>query len=153
MKKAGLYRRYLALLVDITILEILGLMMTPFFAFENEFPIWSKIFSSKSWDNGFSNELILWLGIFFIFNTLIWLIYFVSFLGNNGQTPGKKLLGILVKNDKGDPINYSTAFIRSFLGYSISFLTLGIGFLWALFDENNQTFHDKLAKTIVVQNS
>ncbi len=153
MKKAGLYRRYLALLVDITILEILGIILTPLLAIGNEFPDWGKIFSANSWDNGFPNEVILWLGVFFILNTLIWIIYFVSFLGNNGQTPGKKLLGILVKNDNGAPINYSTAFIRSFFGYWISFLTLGIGFLWALFDENNQTFHDKLAKTIVVQNS
>jgi len=82
---------------------------------------------------------------------LIWAVYFVSFLGNNGQTPGKKIAGIQVVQEGGEPVNYSTAFVRSILGYPLSIAFLGLGFFWMLFDRNNQAWHDKLAQTLVIR--
>ncbi len=66
-----------------------------------------------------------------------------------GQTPGKSAVNIRVIKTDGTPISDSDAVIRVF-GYYVSSLALGIGFVWALFDANNQCWQDKMANTYVV---
>ena len=68
----------------------------------------------------------------------------------NGQTPGKFALGIQVVKADGSPISDIDAVIRA-IGYQVSSLACGLGYIWAIFDKNNQTWHDKLARTYVVR--
>lgn len=68
----------------------------------------------------------------------------------NGQTPGKFALGIQVVKADGTPISDVDAVIRA-IGYQVSSLVFGLGYIWAIFDRNNQTWHDKLARTYVVR--
>ena len=37
-----------------------------------------------------------------------------------------------------------------YLGYILSALPLGLGFLWIFFDKRNQSWHDKLSNTLVI---
>lgn len=69
----------------------------------------------------------------------------------DGQTPGKFALGIRVVKADGTTIADTDALIRA-IGYNVSALLFGLGFLWALLDRKNQTWHDKLARTYVVRN-
>ena len=41
--------------------------------------------------------------------------------------------------------------IGRYLGYYVSILPLGFGFLWIAFDKRKQAWHDKLAGTVVVR--
>lgn len=66
-----------------------------------------------------------------------------------GQTPGKSVVGIRVVKKDGAALSDTDAFIRA-IGYQVSALFCGLGFIWAIFDGNNQTWHDKLAGTYVV---
>jgi uncharacterized RDD family membrane protein YckC len=66
-----------------------------------------------------------------------------------GQTPGKRIMNIRVVKADGMPMTVSDALLRVF-GYYVSRMTLGLGYLWALFDANNQAWHDKMANTYVV---
>jgi uncharacterized RDD family membrane protein YckC len=68
----------------------------------------------------------------------------------NGQTPGKKLMGIRVIKVNGQPLQGADAVIR-YIGYYINSIVIMIGWVWAIFDENNQGWHDKLAGTYVVR--
>ena len=68
----------------------------------------------------------------------------------NGQTPGKFALGIRVIKTDGSELSDTDALIRA-IGYNVSALLCGLGFIWAIFDQNNQTWHDKLASTYVVR--
>jgi uncharacterized RDD family membrane protein YckC len=68
----------------------------------------------------------------------------------NGQTIGKKIMGIKVVTTSGGSLDLLKAFIRS-LSKILSFLPLDLGFLWALWDGQNQTWHDKIAETYVVK--
>ena len=70
----------------------------------------------------------------------------------DGQTPGKFALGIRVVKADGSHISDVDAVIRA-IGYNVSAMLFGLGFVWALFDKNNQTWHDKMARTYVVRNS
>ncbi len=74
--------------------------------------------------------------------------YFLTRRG--GQTPGKFALGIRVIKADGSDINDVDAVIRA-IGYHVSSMLFGLGFIWALFDKNNQSWHDKMARTFVVR--
>ena len=68
----------------------------------------------------------------------------------DGRTPGKFALGIRVVKADGTAISDTDAVIRA-IGYQVSALLCGLGYIWAIFDKNNQTWHDKLAGTYVVR--
>ena len=67
----------------------------------------------------------------------------------DGQTPGKFVLKIRVIKADGTPLTDTDAVIRA-IGYNVSSIICGLGYIWAIFDKNNQTWHDKLARTYVV---
>lgn len=69
----------------------------------------------------------------------------------NGQTIGKKIMGIRVVSASGGQVDMLHAFIRSF-SKLLSWLCLLLGYLWMLWDDKSQTWHDKLAETFVVEN-
>lgn len=81
---------------------------------------------------------------------IVGLIYTWFFLTRNkGETPGKMIMKIRVIKTDGTPINDAEAVVR-YIGYLIDSVFL-IGWLWVLFDENRQGWHDKLAHTYVVK--
>ena len=82
------------------------------------------------------------------------LAYLTYFEGSaSGQTIGKKALGIRVIDfQTGGSIGYGRAFIR-WLGRIISGIPCALGYLWMLWDKEKQTWHDKLATSVVVPES
>lgn len=68
----------------------------------------------------------------------------------DGQTPGKFAVGIRVIKTDGAEISDVDALIRA-IGYNVSAMLFGLGFIWAFFDKNNQSWHDKMARTYVVR--
>ncbi len=78
-------------------------------------------------------------------------LYFTAFLAlMNGQTPGKKLMGMRVRRLDGEPMGWWASFER-FGGYSASIITGLGGFFQILWDRNRQGLHDKIAETVVVR--
>jgi uncharacterized RDD family membrane protein YckC len=70
-----------------------------------------------------------------------------------GQTLGKKLAGIrVVRRANGAPLGYGLAFGRTLARFLEGF-AFGLGLLWAAWDPLHQTFHDKMAGTLVVRSS
>lgn len=75
--------------------------------------------------------------------------YYVFFWTLAGQTPGKGIIGLRVLPRRGGKLKLSRAIFR-YLGYYLSFIALGFGFLWILVDDRRLAWHDKLAGTCVV---
>ena len=75
--------------------------------------------------------------------------YFVLFWVLGGQTLVQYAMGLRVVRVDGKRITAATALVR-WLGYFVSFVLLGLGYLWVLWDDRRQGFHDKLARTVVV---
>ncbi len=75
--------------------------------------------------------------------------YWYFWTRRDGQTPGKSMLKIKVIKTDGTPLNDADALLRVF-GYYVGQFSLGLGYLWAVFDQNNQGWHDKMANTFVV---
>jgi len=81
---------------------------------------------------------------------ILYLIVAVMMWVRYCATPGKLILGCYVVDaNTFQPIGYRKALIR-YLGYFVSLLPLGLGFLWVLWDKRKQGFHDKMAKTVVI---
>jgi uncharacterized RDD family membrane protein YckC len=67
----------------------------------------------------------------------------------NGQTPGKRVMGIRVVKVNGAPLTAADVIIR-YVGYYINSVVVMLGWIWAIFDADKQGWHDKLAGTYVV---
>lgn len=79
------------------------------------------------------------------------LLYFGFFwVAQRGQTLGQKALSIRVVRRDGQPITIGTALLRVF-GYWVNGLIFGLGWLWPLWDDERQGWHDKIAGTVVVR--
>jgi uncharacterized RDD family membrane protein YckC len=91
--------------------------------------------------------LIPAVGPFFI---PIGILYFVAMWTWKGTTIGSIVLGLKVIRTDGRPMNFSVSLVRS-LSSLFSLFVLGLGFLWAAWDREKQTWHDKIAGTIVVR--
>jgi uncharacterized RDD family membrane protein YckC len=72
--------------------------------------------------------------------------------GPSGQTLGKRLCNIrVVDAETGQPgVGPGRAAGRNLMSI-VSSWALGIGYLWMLWDPKKQTWHDKVARTIVVK--
>ena len=70
---------------------------------------------------------------------------------SRGQSPGMRAIGIrMIRQGSGDSLSVGWAFVR-YVGSIISALFFLLGFLWMLWDEDRQTWHDKMVSTAVVQ--
>ena len=67
-----------------------------------------------------------------------------------GSTIGGIVFNIQVVRQDGRPIDWATSIVRA-LSCFLSLVAAGIGFLWILFDNDRQAWHDKIAGTVVVR--
>ena len=71
--------------------------------------------------------------------------------GLTGFTVGKWAAGLRILHQNGSEIGIGRALLRHFVGYPLSFVTLGIGFLIVAFTARGRGLHDLIAGTIVVR--
>jgi uncharacterized RDD family membrane protein YckC len=68
-----------------------------------------------------------------------------------GKTPGKKIMGIrIVTYRDRQEFGYGKALLRCLLGYTVSALLLGLGFVLVAFHKEKRGLHDLIAGTCVV---
>ncbi|HHJ12283.1 MAG TPA: RDD family protein [Chromatiales bacterium] len=81
----------------------------------------------------------------------IGLLYFTWFWTHGGQTLGLRTWRLRVTAGDGhSPVDWRRALLRA-LAAQLSWLALGLGYLWALWDRNGLTWHDRLSGTRVVR--
>jgi len=81
--------------------------------------------------------------------TLLTTAYFVGFWSLAGQTPGMRLMRIVVVPVSGTRIGIGRG-LRRVVGMLVCWLTLGLGFALVLVDDRRQGLHDKIAGTFVL---
>jgi len=84
-----------------------------------------------------------------IFSASFPFLYLIFFWVVVGQTPAKYFMGIRIYSWNGGRVTLVRAILR-FIGYVVSILTFGIGFLMVLFDHRRRGLHDRIAGTSVI---
>ncbi len=93
--------------------------------------------------------LALFGGLGALLAVAVSIAYLVGFWSSTGQTPGKAVVGVRIVNPDGSAISTGSAFVR-YLGYIVSGLILGIGFLMIAFHPRKLGLHDTIAGTQVI---
>ena len=121
--RSGFWRRFAAMIVDALVLAIPAIILV--------------VLVSQDLAN--------------ILSTLIGLAYYTYFEGGpTGQTVGKRALGIRVIDFRGGgPIGYGRGLLR-YIARILSTIPLFLGYFWMIWDKEKQTWHDKIANTVVV---
>ena len=80
----------------------------------------------------------------------IGIVYTIGFWTAEGATPGKMAIGLRITTVEGEPIDFGKAVLR-YIGYFVSGITLGIGYLMIAFTRDKRGLHDLIAGTVVIQ--
>jgi len=90
--------------------------------------------------------------VLIIAGLLIVAFIYLRSLGRTGQTWGRKIVGIKVIGEtSGEPIGFGRALGRQLFAGFISAQIFYLGYLWMLWDDKKQTWHDKVVGSIVVK--
>ncbi len=125
-RMAGLFQRFVANVID-TALGWVALVVL-------------IVVASGAGDAGPILALVLAIG---------WIVLWVVLM-NQGTTLGKLLLGLRVQRTDGSNPGFWTMLLREWIGKFISYVFFGLGYWWAIWDKDRQTWHDKIAGTVVV---
>lgn len=142
---AGLGHRLAAMLYD-TLLCIALLMVTTFIyklvlmAFIGEAKL-RALTESGSLDG---DPLLSTILVFVLFG------FFAKFWTYSGQTLGMQVWGIRVQNTDGTGISLWQALLRFVVAIG-SWLCVGLGFFWMLFDKQKRSWHDIYSDSQLVQ--
>jgi len=90
---------------------------------------------------------------FYLFSlvSLAYWIYNRWHLGGQGQSIGKRLMGVhLIKEETAQPIGMGLAFGRD-ICHIVDTVICYIGYLWPLWNQKRQTLADKIVGTLVTK--
>ncbi|RXI96641.1 RDD family protein [Anaerobacillus alkaliphilus] len=133
MERAGFWIRFVAMLIDGILIGIVQFVLLAVFG------------------GGLDPDNVN-VGFELIISFLLLFGYYVWFQTKyNGQTLGKRMMGIRVLTVDGDPVRMGQMALREILGKFLSGLIFLIGYLIAA-GKAKRALHDYLAKTIVVRN-
>jgi uncharacterized RDD family membrane protein YckC len=133
MENTGLLRRIAAMLYDALLVAALLFMATiPFIAIRGGEPV-------EASDN-LLYRIVLAAVVF---------AFFVGFWSRSGRTLGMQSWGLQLEMADGGIPSVATASLRFFAAL-LSWLPLGLGFLWQIWDPAKLTWHDRLSNTRLV---
>jgi len=144
MHYGGFWKRFGAWVLDLAITGFLSGLLG--------MAVLSLIALSLSLD-GILFDLITRFLLWITLGTLVVLdfLYYGFFWSQHGNSLGMKAFEIKVeRTTPGANISFFRAGLRGTLGYFLSAILFGLGYLWALIDRRKQAWHDKLFDTIVV---
>lgn len=83
---------------------------------------------------------------FQLYLALVAFLFFGWFWVRNGQTPGMLAWRLRLVQVDSSPVTWPLA-AKRFVAAVLSWACLGLGFLWALWDRDNLTWHDRISGT------
>lgn len=76
---------------------------------------------------------------------------FIVLVAWRGQTLGKWATGLRIERRDAVPLGVRDVLVRHLIGYPLSLLTFGIGFIFAVLNNQNRALHDMITGTVVVR--
>jgi uncharacterized RDD family membrane protein YckC len=133
LRYASFGLRFLAILLDGVIGVVIGLLI--------------NIIFRVSLVPDPAHPFAAFLSLATLMDFLVGFSYYVFFLTAYGATLGKMAVGVKIVTPNGGPISFGRAVARYFCTSFLEPFTLWIGYLIALFDDQNRTLHDRICGT------
>ncbi len=140
LTKTGFLRRAIAFSIDLIIVQFLYLILFIVGTFAINLSLKEAAASATD-----VSMMVPFVSVWFF----LFICYFTYFHSKGGQTPAKMIIRIKVVTHEGTDPSTCRSFFRS-LGYFMSCLFFGIGFLVVLFEKKGRGLHDMLVGTQVV---
>jgi uncharacterized RDD family membrane protein YckC len=86
-----------------------------------------------------------------IVNLVIGVAYYSYLEGVRGQTVGKMAVGVKVVDAETAEMIGLARGIGRYFARILSTIVFGLGYFWMLWDPRKQTWHDKLARSVVIR--
>lgn len=131
----GLLRRLMAIFYDLFLLTAILFLATA---------IVNAINDGKAVDQ---NSPYIFLLDFYLASIIFF--YFGWFWTHGGQTLGMKTWKIKLISNESPAINWQQVTIREITAI-ISWLFLGLGFIWSIFDKQKRSWHDITSNTMLI---
>lgn len=110
-------------------------------------PVLTIIYGKEYW---LSEQMIMG-STDFLLNWIAPAVVVLSFWLYKQATPGKMAVKARIVDARTGAKPTLRQFVIRYVGYFVSTIPLLLGFFWMLWDAKNQTWHDKLAGTVVVR--
>jgi len=125
LPRAGFWIRMAALLLDVIIVALICSLLSGMFSPGSHIRIRADLLPALA-----------------LYGALMWKL--------KGSTVGGIVCGLKVVRLDDRPIDWGTAIVRA-LSCFLSLFVMGFGFIWIVFDDQRQSWHDKIAGTVVVR--
>jgi uncharacterized RDD family membrane protein YckC len=125
-----------AFLIDYILLvsiPVISLLLARYFGTDG-----TKLLNSELSNTGWLIMLLLGITNFIIFPMF------------SGQSLGKMLTGLRIVRKDGNPATFKSLLLRHSVGYLLTALTLGLGFLLSAVSRKGRSLHDYIAGTVVI---
>jgi uncharacterized RDD family membrane protein YckC len=145
LRWGGFFRRLSAFFVDMLVIVLMSALMgvMAFIGYKVGLSAHDRVISWNTAGPLVSLLTLAWMGLA--------TLYFVTFHGMEGKTIGKWLLGLRVVGMDQRPISYRRALLRCIGAVGLGFVSLGLAFLWILWQREKRGWHDFLARTWVIR--
>lgn len=135
LEYVGFRARLGAAIVDNILLLVITVPLTLYFYgsayFTGGFRIWGPMDIILNW----------------VFPVVVTILFWIW----KQATPGKMLIGARIVDAKTGAAPSVGQCVGRYVAYVLSFVLLGLGFIWIIFDSKKQGWHDKLAGTVVIR--
>ncbi len=145
LRYASFGRRLVAVIIDGVILVIVSLVINAVFGVTLVAPPPAATPAEAAAAMGSAFARLF--GVAFFVNLGIGFAYYVVLLTAYGATLGKMAMGVKIVTADGGPLSSGRSTARYFCANFLEAFTLWIGYLIAVFDDQNRTLHDRICGT------
>lgn len=132
----GFWRRLLAAAIDFLILFVVTTPILLAIYGRRYFALVESGASAGFWD--------------FVIEYIVPAVAVIAFWRRYGATPGKMAIGAKIVDAKTGERPSTARLVVRYLAYLVSALPVFLGFLWIGISRRKQGFHDKIARTMVI---
>lgn len=137
-KYVGFWARFAASFLDWILINILCIPAWIFLIYRAQYP-------SGLDDSDVEGTILLYSALYILAQIILLVLWFVK-----RASVGKMAISAKIVDAKTGKAPTKNQLIGRYFAYLLSFLPLGLGFLWIAFDSKKQGWHDKLAGTAVI---
>ena len=134
MRYVGFWARFAAFVVDTLLLLLITMPIL----------LWAYGLS------GMAEPVLVRGPVDFLVSWVAPIVATLMFWRYRSATPGKMIVGAVIADAATGGTPSMGQLVIRYFGYVVSILPLLLGFFWIGIDDRKQSFHDKLANTVVV---